>query len=558
MVPSHAVIADADTRRANLDQEIYALQLRLSDLRSQRNTLAPISSLPTDLLALLFKATNEGPSVANNSANIFSISWVCRLWRQTALNTQGMWNYIDCRQPQLIQLCLNRSPSLELEVQYLCLDPSNLSRELLDLVMPELDRTSVLSLKGSIPPTTLYLEDFTLNRAPKLRSLSLDGFQLPESTRMFTGLPPPLRFLSLSNCSFQWELEPLIFGPGLTTLSITSPRSPMSFIGFMNTLRVMPRLRTLCLSDAFARVADLLLTPPPSPPHLPDLTLLKVTESSTAICSLILLGFTFTSKTVVVLCLYDNIAWGAEVFAALLLALITRTKDSPWNIDTVSIGHGQSSEVRLLSEQHLDWTTTKKTMARITIDSCTMDAAQILHSLRPLNRDALETVILNTASLDVVITAGIWQETLGNLPSLTKLKLRHGYANSFIDYLAQEGRLISQNMSVAISPLLTEEYILDRITFKGLKVLEIVRFSEYSARTTFLDFMLAMSLRVLCNLQLVAMAFANCRFREFNMMTLRGVLRRVHICSEWELLVDDIDRFTFPPSSFFASWLSEP
>ncbi|TFK65324.1 hypothetical protein BDN72DRAFT_203759 [Pluteus cervinus] len=537
---------DADTRRAKLDQEIYALQLRISELKSERNALAPISSLPIDILTLVFKATNNGPSVAGNSAIIFYISWVCRLWREIALHNQSLWNYIDCHRPKFVQLCLDRAPSLQLEFQHLCLEPSLLTRELLDTIMPELKRVSLLSLKGSNPPATIYLEDFASNPAPKLRSLSLAGFQLPEGTRMFTGLPPPLRFLSLSNCSFQWDAP--IFGAELTSLRIASPRSPLSLSGFLNVLCLMPRLQTLCLSNAFELVFTSLQPLPEGIAHLPDLTLLKISECSTQICPFILLGLRFTNKTVVVFNLHD-ISTAVSGFPLVLQALDVCTTDSPWPIDTISIGHGQSSEIHLMSEQHVGSTTTKMSMVCITINPCVVDAAQILHSLRVFKHDNLETVIMNTAFLDIDVTDEIWRETLGDLPSLTKLKLRHGYANSFIDYLAREGRLISQNTPATVSPPLIKEQIRERITFKALKVLEIVRFSELRAKTTFADFLLAMSLRVGCDLKLVAMAFANCYFREFNMVALGGVLRRVHVCSEWGLSADD--GFTFPPSSVF-------
>ncbi|TFK65326.1 hypothetical protein BDN72DRAFT_203957 [Pluteus cervinus] len=416
-------MTDIDAKRAKLDEEILAVQLHLSDLRSQRNVLAPISSLPADVLVHIFRSTNDGPISTSNSYNAFLVSWICRLWRKIATRNQSLWSYIDCKDIQLVQLCLERAPTLQLDLQFLHFYAARSSTEFYHIVLSELERTSSLSLKSGSANQPPYLEDFVSRPAPVLRSLSLDGFLLPDGTRMFTGISPPLHSLSLFNCDFLWDAP--IFGTRLTSLHITSPKSIMSLGGFLSMLRSIPRLQTLRLWNAFRSSSSLLPPFQQTAVHLPHLTLLAVSNCSTDICCSILLGITFTNTANVTLNLHDEPA--TSRLHNVLQALEQCTVESPWVIDTISAVHGTYCEVRLLSERHGDWTTTKEAVVCVSISPCTMDAAEILHAFLALNRDNLETVILNTSTLDITIRPAIWQQVLGTLPRLTKLKVRHRY-----------------------------------------------------------------------------------------------------------------------------------
>ncbi|TFK65327.1 hypothetical protein BDN72DRAFT_203961 [Pluteus cervinus] len=292
-----------------IDAQIILLQGRIRELKSQRNALAPISSLPEDVLAHVFQLTHDGPSVTCNTHNAFVVSWVCRLWHKVAVRSQKLWNYIDTPIPQLAQLCFEHVSSLQLELQ-LHLNPS--SEKLLRIIIPELGRTSTLSLRGSTSnPRELYhVPGFTLYPAPTLKSLSLERFQLPEGIQMFTGIPPPLHSLSLSHCNFHWDAP--VFGVGLTSLSITSPISPMSLGGFLDMLRHVPGLKTLRLENAFRSISTSLAPLQRTAVHLPALTSLALLSCSTRLCTAILLGLTFTNQANVVLNLHDNSEAGAS------------------------------------------------------------------------------------------------------------------------------------------------------------------------------------------------------------------------------------------------------
>ncbi|TFK65328.1 hypothetical protein BDN72DRAFT_845659 [Pluteus cervinus] len=530
-----SAMTDIDARRAKIDQAILTLQLRISDLRTQRNALAPISSLPEDVLAEVFQSTNDGLSTTCNSYRAFLVSWVCRLWRKVAVRSQRLWNYIDTPNPRLARLCLQRAPFLQLEFQLHHLNPSPSLTKLFGIIMPELKRTSTLSLRAKDSRPLLYLDEFATYPAPTLHSVSLKGVQLPEDTWKYPGIPPALRSLSLSKCRFHWDAP--IFGAGLTSLIITLPSSPMSLSGFLNMLRHVTGLQTLHLANVFKSVSSSNSPLQRLAVHLPALTSFALSGCSTRRCTDILLGLTFTSQANVVLNLHDDLRGGATSSLPTVLQLLSGpcTEESPWVIDTISVLHGNCSQIQLLSERHSDWTTTKEAVVRITMDPCTIDASQILHSFLALNRDNLETVILDTDRLDVTITDDVWKQVFGGLQSVTKLKVRQGYANSFIDYLAREGRSIAAITSAMVIPPLTKEEARAHISFKELKILEIFRFSEQRVGTNFGDFLLAMTLRKEFNLKLVGLTFASCHFREFNMVALGGTSRLVHVCHEAEL-----------------------
>ncbi|TFK60884.1 hypothetical protein BDN72DRAFT_778851, partial [Pluteus cervinus] len=82
-----------------LDAEIDQLQERLCSLRTFRNTLPPISQIPTEILSRIFFHSQKDNTPAFpddvDAKTRFFVSWVCRHWRSTALATPGLWTAIS-------------------------------------------------------------------------------------------------------------------------------------------------------------------------------------------------------------------------------------------------------------------------------------------------------------------------------------------------------------------------------------------------------------------------------------------------------------------------------
>lgn len=70
-------------------------------LRLEQNALAPISSLPPEILAIIFSFLcwqSLGRDSGHNLAPI-RLSHVCRHWREIALNQSLLWSHVDFTAP---------------------------------------------------------------------------------------------------------------------------------------------------------------------------------------------------------------------------------------------------------------------------------------------------------------------------------------------------------------------------------------------------------------------------------------------------------------------------
>ncbi|KAF8437158.1 hypothetical protein L210DRAFT_3356803, partial [Boletus edulis BED1] len=110
-IPDMAVAATA--RR--LDEEI-AKQIRLlCDLQTQRNSCSLISRLPTETLAAIFvcsardyHSTHDG-SPTETAPSWVNVSYVCRHWRNVALNCATLWSHLFITSPRWTEELLARS-----------------------------------------------------------------------------------------------------------------------------------------------------------------------------------------------------------------------------------------------------------------------------------------------------------------------------------------------------------------------------------------------------------------------------------------------------------------
>ncbi|TFY80932.1 hypothetical protein EWM64_g3078, partial [Hericium alpestre] len=90
----------ADARRT-LDDELRAMHLAMCSLRSCRNTLAPISRLPAEVLARVFQFyADVDPPGSHNDCPGQWMGWVhvmhvCRHWRNTGLTNSALWTNIN-------------------------------------------------------------------------------------------------------------------------------------------------------------------------------------------------------------------------------------------------------------------------------------------------------------------------------------------------------------------------------------------------------------------------------------------------------------------------------
>ncbi|KAH9065113.1 hypothetical protein EDB83DRAFT_2599555 [Lactarius deliciosus] len=247
-----------------IDAEIRPLEGYIRALKLRRNTFAPISSLPNEVIAIIFSFLRVRvtlfavkPGKKPDGLAWLRVAHVCHQWREIALNQSHFWSYVDFTAVSLAGAAeiLSRAKTvplhLEARVPAGLWDDSRFGpfrRELQDRV-PHICRLAISA------------ESFHLHRifkgliipAPTLEFLSIaseDGRRggaafVPDS--LFDGSTPRLSSLELRNCDINW-MSPLL--GSLEHLEIRSPPKMPSLSVWLDALDQMPQLKTLTLHRA--------------------------------------------------------------------------------------------------------------------------------------------------------------------------------------------------------------------------------------------------------------------------------------------------------------------
>ncbi|KAH9166930.1 hypothetical protein EDB89DRAFT_1891050 [Lactarius sanguifluus] len=100
MGPSQAT--SREYQRQSIDAEIKSLEESIRALRRRRNTLAPISSLPAEVIVTVFSFLRVRVTLLafKRGANSDGLAWlrvahVCHQWREIALNQPLFWSHVD-------------------------------------------------------------------------------------------------------------------------------------------------------------------------------------------------------------------------------------------------------------------------------------------------------------------------------------------------------------------------------------------------------------------------------------------------------------------------------
>ncbi|KAF8649369.1 hypothetical protein AX16_005811 [Volvariella volvacea WC 439] len=148
---------------AKLQQTVDDLERR--SLCSQRNELAPISRLPTEILTRIIR---EIVMVVKRSGRKFKdvygrhiiISWVCRRWRRTILGDHILWTDIRAHYWSYLPILLERSGGapLSLKLGRLSGFPEHLVKNIMEVVPEQWHRIKFLDLylNPSISPAFLF------------------------------------------------------------------------------------------------------------------------------------------------------------------------------------------------------------------------------------------------------------------------------------------------------------------------------------------------------------------------------------------------------------------
>ncbi|KAF8148529.1 hypothetical protein K438DRAFT_1866880 [Mycena galopus ATCC 62051] len=272
---------------------------QIAFLKAKRNAMAPISTLPNELMTRTFTL------YAVESDALFNLKWtmliyVCRHWHALAQAAHRLWGFIDLRlggNPDRLYEQIGRSGAAPLTLKMGLYHGWHAS-----IILEHSARICELELAGIAEYVYEVITELPHHNFPILSSLSLDPSykrqELPEDVvqalpdSLFDGRLPCLRDLSLWSIAFPWESL-----RGLETLSLShcgnsSTTLSPSFGGLLEMLTACPQLRNLKLNDI----------PPPTPEQhypvvdLPELGWLRLFDD-VALCATLLNHLRIPSRT---------------------------------------------------------------------------------------------------------------------------------------------------------------------------------------------------------------------------------------------------------------------
>ncbi|KAF8257832.1 hypothetical protein EI94DRAFT_1756648 [Lactarius quietus] len=276
-----------------IDAEVKLLEESIRALKSRRNTLSPISSLPPEVFAAIFSfACLPGiPSLGgtpDNNLTRLHISHVCRQWREIALNQPVLWSHIDfdTLSSASVTEMLVRAQSAPLY-----LEASMISRRPWDSVQFSTFQTELKAHVPHMRHLSITARDYLLRStvkglvspAPTLECLSLSSIcQWPQDEvsiqdTLFDGSTPRHSRLQLRNCDISWT-SPLLNGLKYLEVQTPSQKARPELAVWLDALNEMPQLKALTLHSASPIV-------PPFPfdvnhtVTLPSLTHLDISDS---------------------------------------------------------------------------------------------------------------------------------------------------------------------------------------------------------------------------------------------------------------------------------------
>lgn len=238
-------------QRYAIDTEIQELETRLLSLRRSRNKLAPVASLPTDVLSTIFSILAEDYRTASDLEKALWVSWACSFWRQTALETPDMWQKVPLlRHPDWVRACLSRTRKNSLHGHAHVEGSTKWGGEEGFVILgANFDRFKSLSCSSINDMTTWDLGDALSTSSSSLEVLSLESLRLHE---VDLRVCPRLRVLSLRTCEV-----PLLLPSSLTSLKIVRPSGQLIKIdAFFSALCACPNLEELATEHAFATPDD--------------------------------------------------------------------------------------------------------------------------------------------------------------------------------------------------------------------------------------------------------------------------------------------------------------
>ncbi|TFK65704.1 hypothetical protein BDN72DRAFT_188058 [Pluteus cervinus] len=182
---------------ARIDAEIIRLHDQIHSLKGLRNTVAPISSIPNELLSKIFLHSHDADADLdfNQGHSRLTIAWVSHHWRSVALGCSKLWAVVTyqnlhskpmtCDGLEYARACFERSNNTDMSV-LLCKPPKNL----VEVCLRHIHQLRDVQLGGEHYHSRIEVPWSLLlwgNPAPRLASLYLENCDFPTPSTVFKG-----------------------------------------------------------------------------------------------------------------------------------------------------------------------------------------------------------------------------------------------------------------------------------------------------------------------------------------------------------------------------------
>lgn len=245
-------------RSLGKDTDIEVLEEFVRVLRTKRNTLAPISCLPPEILCEIFTFTARVIHTrAFDPRWIGSMTHVCQHWRDVALACPSLWVYIFMDRRRWLEELLKRSKTTPLIVDlHIPFASSPEVWEAVHSVMGHARRFRELRVTAKTSDIMKIFPIIAPIDTPFLETLCLSNVtSYPLGMKhiySFAGIfdTTSLRRLELNNCNICWVSSRL---SGLTHLTLHDYQDIFPTLSeLLDTLEKVPNLETLCVNDSMA------------------------------------------------------------------------------------------------------------------------------------------------------------------------------------------------------------------------------------------------------------------------------------------------------------------
>ena len=237
-----------------IDTEVKSLEGSIQALWRRRNALAPVLSLPTEIIKTIFSLLHvpgtPPPSTLDGKPDHLSwlcVAHVCHQWREIALNQPLFWSHVDFNAissagaAEIFTRAKMVPLHLEAKISFVHWDNawfSAFQKELkdhvshichLDISAEHLQLNETLNRLTSPAPTLEYLSLLCQDIVIDMQK------SLPDTP--FSNSTPRLFFLKLTHCAIGWE-SPLL--RGVKHLHISSTFERPSLLVWLDALDKMP------------------------------------------------------------------------------------------------------------------------------------------------------------------------------------------------------------------------------------------------------------------------------------------------------------------------------